>query len=138
MERRPLILAATSLMTVAAGVVWYLEPLLGGLRMDQLGIPRAGAVLPSPVFLLLKLALALLAAVLMWRMLVALGVARFVDGARSGAVVGLIGATFAFDSAQAGQPLVLVLTDGVFMVLVASATGALLAQAIGRQQESEE
>lgn len=132
MSNRLSVLLGTSVVAVLAGVAWYLEPVLGGLRMDQLGVPRAGAVLPSPSFLFLKLLLALLGSYLMTRLLTGGRVVGFIDGARFGAMLGVVSATFAFDSAQAGQPLALILSDGLFMIVVASAMGALLAGGLDR------
>lgn len=137
MNTRAVTLIGTGAFAVVAGVVWYLEPVFGGIRMDQLGIARAGAVLPSPVFLGLKLLLSMLGAYLMAQLFARFGVTGVAAGARFGAAVGLFSLTLWFDSAQAGQPLVLIVTDGLFVILVATAMGALLALARGREHGQE-
>ncbi len=79
----------------------------------------------------------MLGAYLLARLAARLGVTGFAAGARVGLAVGLVSVTLSFDSAQAGQPLILILTDGIFMVLVASLMGALLAKAHGQQRGEE-
>ena len=116
-------LAIAALTVTTLGVLWHLEPAFGGLRMDRLGIPRVGAVAPSALFLGLKLLLALLGAAMLRRLLVRLAVTNVGQGGTVGAMVGLVGATLVFDSAQAGQPLGLVVADGMFMILAGSRDG---------------
>ena len=117
----------TSIVAVAMGIAWYLEPAFGGLRMDQLGIPRTGPVAPSAAFLVINTTLALICVYFLQRMMARFRVHGWAQGASVGAVIGLIAAGLSFNSAQAGQPISLIGTDAIFMLLTAVVMGALIA-----------